>query len=83
MSPQPPAIPHWIIVQTSSSKHHDHSSGGPRTTESRGVVNSWRWKLTLTLNLNPGKWRLDDVEDPAVVDRLIADVASEDHEVGL
>lgn len=47
------------------------------------MIDSSAGEVALAFDLSPGEWRLGDVEYPAVIDTLIANVASEDYEVGL
>jgi hypothetical protein len=47
------------------------------------VIYSRGRKLTFAFDFDPSQRRFDDVQNPAVVDRLIANVAPEDNQVRL
>lgn len=83
MSSQAPTVTKRIIVQSSPSENHDHSTCSSSSAKGSRVINSGHWEIALTLDLRPGKWRLGDVENPAVINAPISDVSSEYHQEGL
>ena len=83
MSPQSPAVAQRIVVQSPPSENDDHASSSARSAERSRVVDSGAGKVSLAFDLCPSERRLGDVEHPAVVDALVADVSSKHHQVWL
>ena len=46
------------------------------------MIDSGLGEFSLAFDLDPGKGRFDDVEDPAIIDGFIPDISSENNEVG-
>ena len=81
MTSQTPAVAKRIVVCSSSSENHDHTSGSSGLAQGSRMIDSGRGGLSFVLNLGPDKWRFLYIEDPAIVDWFLADVTSEDNEV--
>ena len=45
------------------------------------MIDSGLGEFSLAFDLDPGKGRFDDVEDPAIIDGFIPDVSSKNNEV--
>lgn len=46
------------------------------------MVDPGSWHFSFALDFGPSERRLNDIEDPAVIDAPVSDVSSEDDEVG-
>lgn len=81
MPPQSPTVAQRIVVQSPPSENDNHPSRSPRSAERSRVVNPRTGKVSLALDLCPSERRLGDVEHPAVVDTLVADVSPKNHQI--
>jgi hypothetical protein len=82
MASQTPAITERVVVCSSSSEYNNHTSSGSGLTQCSRMVDSGGGGLTFILDFSPDKWRFLNIEYPAVIDRFLADVTTEDDKVG-
>lgn len=80
MPSQAPTVTKRIVVQSSPSENHNHPTCSSSCAEGSRMINSGHWEIAFTLDLGPGKWRLGDVENPAIINAPISDVSSEYHQ---